>query len=156
MIYTPDLSVGITESFFQHIEKLAHCSNAAMLIKKRITEISIELLQNMQRHSIDTQSSYLTIEKTEAWYSIKTMNRVHAKDIPSLTNRLRAINTMNHTDLKQVYKQTLRQSVLSEKGGVGLGLYRIALRSANQFVYTFQKIDTYIFSFSLEIKLAHV
>jgi Family of unknown function (DUF6272) len=156
VIYRPDLSVGITESFFQHMEKLAPRNNAAMLIKKRITEISIELFQNIQRHSIDMQSSYLTIEKTEACYSIKAMNRVHAKDIHSLANRLQTINTLNHSDLKRAYKQTLRQAALSEKGGAGLGLYRIALRSANQFVYAFQKIDTYIFSFSLEIKLAHV
>lgn len=156
MIYRPDLSAGITESLFQHIEKLAQRGNAAMLIKKRITEVSIELIQNIQRHSIDTKFSKLIIEKTEAGYSIKAMNRVHAKDVHSLTNRLLTINTLNHMDLKHVYKQTLRQAVLSEKGGAGLGLYRIALRSANQFVYAFKKINTHIFSFSLEIKLAHI
>lgn len=153
MIYSPDLSNGITESFFQHIERLTQQSNTAMLIKKRITEISIELLQNIQRHSIDKKFSSLTIEKTEDYYSIRAENRIQIKEAKSLMDRIDAINKLNKSELRSLHTKTLHEASLSEKGGAGLGLYRIALRSTSPLRYTFQKINNRVYTFSLETNL---
>jgi Family of unknown function (DUF6272) len=152
VIYTPDLSAGITESFFQHIERLAQ-PGTSILIKKRLTEISIELLQNIQKHSVDIQTSCLTIEKANAQYSIRAVNRIHAKDVKALTDRIDTINEFDQSELKGVHRKALSKAILTEKGGAGLGLYKIALRSNSRLLYAFEKINTSRYSFSFEINL---
>ena len=153
MTYTPDLAAGITESFFQHIERLAHRSNAPLVIKKRITAISIELIQNIQRHGIDTEAASVTIEKNKAHYSIKSINNIRTKDIKTLSGRILAINKLDVSELKNLHTKILSKASVTEKGGVGLGLYRIAIRSAKKFIYGFHKINNNVYSFSLQINI---
>ncbi len=153
MIYIPDFSIGITESFFQHIEKLTKQGTTPMLIKKRLIEISIELFQNVQRHSIDKKSSRLTIENYGDDYLVKSVNPIYEKDVQTLINRVKVINKLDQSELKNIYTKTLQGASLSEKGGAGLGLYKIALRSTLPLRYTFQKINNQVYTFSLEINL---
>jgi Family of unknown function (DUF6272) len=152
VIYTPDLSAGITESFFQHIEGLVQ-PGTSILIKKRLTEISIELLQNIQKHSVDIHTSCLTIEKANTQYSIRAVNPIPKKNVKALTDRIDTINKLDQSELKSVYRKTLSKAILTKKGGAGLGLYKIAMRSNSRLRYAFEKINTSRYSFSFEINL---
>jgi len=148
--YSVDLSSGINESFFKDLEKLA---GEKLVARKRLTEITIELFQNIQRYSVSVNSARLVIEKRETDYSIIAINSVDGETAKTLQQKINDINALDHTQLKAQHTKALREAVLSNTHGAGLGLYRIALRSASALIGSFKPIDQHNFLFSLNVSL---
>lgn len=150
MTYSVDLSSGITESFFENIQRI---ENKNLIIRKRLTEIAIELLQNIKKHGVTSNRKNLTIEKHESHYCIQASNQIHAHDVNELKSKIIHINSLDRAQLKKHHTRILHEGKLSEKSGAGLGLYRIVLRAQTVQASIIQTNQDY-FTFIIHVNLA--
>lgn len=148
--YSVDLSGELTESFFTELE---HLAGPNMRVRKRLTEITIELFQNIRKHTIHTNHSKLSIQKENSTYTVIAVNTITAREITFLQDKIKYINTLDHAQRKEQHTKMLGKSVRSKKSGAGLGFYRIALRSASTLVPAFRQLDQHYFTFSLHVTL---
>lgn len=148
--HTVDLSSGITEDFFINLATLA---GQKLMARKRLTDITVELLQNIQKHSVSLHNAALRIQQHGSGYSIHAVNVIAQEDILPLTQTIGYINSLSHTQQKKQHTILLRNTSLNNKSGAGLGLYRIAIRSASALKASFQQINPKHFIFSLHVTL---
>ncbi len=148
--YSVDLSQGITESLFTDLKNLAGSNVRA---GKRLTEITIELFQNIRKHAINRNNSRLVIQKESSVYTIVAVNTVTVKNMTFLQDKIKYINTLDHAQRKEQHTKILGQATLRKKSGAGLGLCRIAMRSASTLVPAFRQTHQRYFTFSLHVTL---
>ncbi|NMC38726.1 MAG: hypothetical protein GYA41_10425 [Bacteroidales bacterium] len=111
--------------------------------RKRLFMFVLESIQNIIKHGDNDHAdmSLVTYAKNEEGYSITTGNIVetgHAKDLES---RLVQINRSDEKGIKSLYLEILDKSELSRKGGAGLGLLEMAIKTGNRLDYDFVPID---------------
>lgn len=136
--HSVNLTSGITESFFANIHQLAPEN---LTVRKRLTEITLELLQNIRKHSTALYPETLSIKKYAHHFLIEAGNPIHSKEINALKKKIRCINTLDQVKLRTAHTHMLREGRLSEKSGAGLGLYRIAMRAKSALAASFTPID---------------
>lgn len=150
VIYPVDLSRGITESFFENIQELA---DKKIVVTKRLTDVALELLQNIKKHAI-AGTGTLSIKKYNSHFLIEACNPVHPENVGALKSKINHINKLDYTQLKKAHSQTLCEARLSEKTGAGLGLYRIAIRTKSALKASFISTNQDHSIFTLHVNLA--
>lgn len=145
------------------IETILDESGADKLCKRKIVNIAIETLQNLQLHSFPLeQSSYPDLKPLfrmgmENENVIITIGNLVANDERTvLEDKLVKINSLNNEEIKFLYGVIMKQTVVkfSTKGGAGLGLIDMKKKSGNPLEYLFQEIDDDVCYFSLKISVS--
>ena len=117
---------------------------------KNIFNILIEGLQNIINHgdySLEKkQSSFFNLAIFEEAFVCSFANLIYNKKIDYL-------NTLDKAGLKSVYLETLTNGQISKKGGAGLGVIIMAMKSKNKIVYSSTPIDDTLSMVSLDIKV---
>jgi hypothetical protein len=119
---------------------------------KKIFNILIELLQNILIHSASPESGkkfYCILAKNLKDYVVITANIVSNDSAEKIKATLNQIKKMNERQLKNHYLEVLANEQYSIKGGAGLGLITVALKSNNQFTYDCIRIDEHISLFEI-------
>lgn len=120
----------------------------------------IETLENINKHGLLNKSNVDNIDgyqdKFELQYNnqefiIKVCNPIPVKQVLLLENKLKRIKTLDFVGLKELYRNVLTNSIVSEEGNVGLGLIDMAIKSNNRINYSFSVINKDIYYYSLEI-----
>jgi hypothetical protein len=150
LTYSIDLTSGITESLFSNIRQLTD----NLVIRKRLTEITIELLQNISKHGVASVCKTLTIQKHASYFSVVSTNQILLKDVAALQNKIHFINSLGSAEVKKEHTRVLCETMLSEKSVAGLGLYRIAMRTKSALTASFQPISQSHHIFTLHVTLA--
>jgi hypothetical protein len=112
--------------------------------RKRLFMFVLESLQNVSRHSDPKEYANMSLvvySKTEDGYTVTTGNVLPASSIEDLKKRLDDINNLDPDQIKKVYREALRMSEFSKKGGVGLGLLEMARKTGNKLDYDFLDIN---------------
>lgn len=151
LIYTIDLTDEINEKFFN---KLKQISGGWLTVTKRVTEITLELLQNIRRHGNGIGDASLSLLKHESGFTWQSVNTVSFRVVHALSEKIHHINTLSEIELKHQHKQILASSRNSQNITPGLGLYRIALRSQSKLHASFIQRDSDRCTFSLDVNLA--
>jgi len=129
-------------------------------LRKRIFYILVESMQNISRHKAtvhvptDGSKPILLIGKHGSKPYILTANPIESSKTDELQERIDLINTTGVGELRQLYRDTLNQGVLSKVGGANLGLIDIARKAGGQMQYGFEKIDDEHSYFILKSTLA--
>ncbi|UCG27898.1 MAG: SiaB family protein kinase [Bacteroidales bacterium] len=149
-IFTQPVSDGLIA--FAH--SIFDISEVSRKTKKRVFYILVECVQNITRHQELPEEKPLEstgiffIQSAGEKYNISQGNIIQNEHINSLKEKLDNINNLDKEELKIYYKTALRDSVISRKGGAGLGLIEIARKSGNKIRFKFRKInDRYSFFF---------
>lgn len=145
-----NLSESITESFFTKLEKL---SGSNTRLRKRLTEVTLEMFQNICRHSLNLHQSTLVIQKDNTACCVAASNTIASDDVEGLRKKINYLNSLDRDQLKRQHTKILATSKLSRKSGAGLGLYRLALRSDSRLISYFSQLDKNHFTFSLHVTL---
>jgi len=112
--------------------------------RKRLFMYVLESLQNIAKHSdhlSNGKMSLVTYSKTADGYTITTGNLITSDHIYGLRMRLEKVNKLDITEIKDLYKQILNTSEFSEKGGAGLGLIEMAVKTGNKLDYDFVPVN---------------
>lgn len=89
-------------------------------------------------------------KKGEA-YVVAIGNSIKLEDVEELKNHLDDINQLDADGLKKKYRETLRNTEVSEKGGAGMGMIDIALKSGSILDYSFADYTERKQFFSLKV-----
>ncbi len=128
-------------------EQLIGQNEASIKIQKRAFYILVEALQNVIRHqakpnSLLTQNGgTLIFQYLDGQFMFTLKNLVETVHTGPLKKKIDSLNRMNKDSLNKYYKKVLKNDVLSEKGGAGLGLIEIARKSENTLHYDIREAD---------------
>jgi Family of unknown function (DUF6272) len=126
--------------------------------KRKLWHVLVESLQNIYKHGInkvnnEILNSTVSISKTDTGYLIATCSNVSNKDVADLKLKIDYINALNTEELNQLYKSSLQNNQLSDKGGAGLGLMELVRKSGNKIEYTFESLPADYSLLSMNIKV---
>lgn len=142
------------------IEDILDDKNVGRQRKRKLINIAIETLQNLQLHAFPDGESYNVLPSfylTESKESINIVigNLLLNEERSVLEDKLQKINSLNAEEVKFLYGVIMKQTVVkfSTKGGAGLGLIDMKKKSGNSLVYEFQELDHRVSYFSLKIQV---
>ena len=129
--------------------------------KRKIVNIAIETLQNLQLHSLpldECEHDHLplfVLSKNGASIAITIGNLMDSSECEVLKDKLNKINSLNDEEIKFLYGVIMKQTVVkfSTKGGAGLGLIDMKKKSGNDLKFDFQPLDEEVTYFSLKITI---
>ena len=157
LVYEGEFTQEITKSVLAMAERNMDSMGEESSIKRKVFNVMVECLQNIVKHSEDLHqkkeqkpSAIFMIGKQGPAYIITSGNPILNEDVEKLRGKLDQINSLDKDGLKQLYKDIIKNTDLSEKGGAGLGFVDMARKSGHKLEYDFQNIDEKYSFFSLK------
>ncbi len=156
LIYEGEFTQEITKSVLSMAERNMDSLGEESNIKRKVFNVMVECLQNIVKHSdeveedIDQPSAIFMIGKNDNNYIITTGNPIKNENVDKVKGRLDKINGLDKDGLKQLYKEIIKGTEISEKGGAGLGFVDMARKSGNSLDYAFEQMNEKYSFFSLK------
>ena len=153
-----NLSEDNVDSILNFIEdKLEKDGERKGLIKK-VFSIAVESLQNIRIHGTDdregVRASFIVIGKEQDGYQIWVGNLTANKIVGEIKTNISKIKDLKPNAIRKIYLNSLSFGKLTERGGGGLGLITIALKSDNNMQFVFEKINENLTLFNMNIKVS--
>ena len=163
LVYEGEFSQEIMKSVLAMAERNMEAIGEHSSVRKKVFNVIVECLQNIIKHSEnnpektdkDRQSIFM-ICKTKEDFIITSGNPITSKIEELLKIKLAAINKLDQNGLKKLYKDTIQDGDLSEKGGAGLGFIDIARRSGKKLDYMFEKINEQQSFFTIKTHISRI
>jgi hypothetical protein len=126
--------------------------------KRKLWHVLVESLQNIYKHGLnrvnnEILNSTVTISKSDTEYLIATCSNVNNNDVADLKLKIDHINALSTDELNKLYKSSLQNNHLSDKGGAGLGLMELVRKSGNKIEYTFENLQADYSLLSMNLKV---
>ncbi len=159
LVYEGEFSHQIMKMFTSMAEKDMDKANEEKAVKRKVFHVMVECLQNMTKHSDDYDeddkigNGLFIVGKKEGIWNVITANRISKIKIDDLRLMIDTINSMSKEELTKLYKKQIKEGVLSDKGGAGLGLIDIARKTGQQLDYQFLPLDNDDYFFLLKVKV---
>lgn len=162
LVYNGEVNQSITKAFVSLAEKNLEETNESVPTKKRVYHVMVECLQNICKHADDPVtgepdipgSGIFVVGYNENAYIVTTGNIVANERIEGLKRLLERVNHLDRDELKQLYKEQIKQSRLSDKGGAGLGFIDIAKKTGNKLTFHFEPVNELSSFFILKTKIS--
>lgn len=127
-------------------------------VMKKVYNIMIESLENLTKHALKNEGdkfpAMFVLGKDDHFYYLATGNKLTKSEIPNLKGKLEKANSLNRDELREWYNEILmNDDGINSKGGAGLGIIDMALKSGEQFEFDFQDLDANHAFFTLKIKV---
>jgi hypothetical protein len=120
----------------------------------------IEMYQNIIKHSSgynensEGKSAIFYISQKEDELYITTGNYISAGEVQKLRGRLAYVNKLNQEKLKKFYGKRLYDFHRNIENGARLGLIDLRIKSGNLLDYSFQKVNSDNYFYSLKVKIS--
>lgn len=161
LIYEGDFTQETTKSILNMAERNLESSGEESGIKKKIFNVMVEALQNIVKHSDEARlgkegqpAAIFLIGHEHSRYSIMSGNPVKNVNLPNLKNALEHINSLDKEGLKELYKEIIKNTTISEKGGAGLGFVDMARKSGEKLEWSFVPMNDEFSFFCLKVNIA--
>jgi hypothetical protein len=162
LIYEGDFTQETTKSILSMAERNLESSGEESGIKKKIFNVMVEALQNIVKHSDEARengeanhhAAIFLIGHEKSQYSIMSGNPVKNANIPALKNALERINGLDKEGLKELYKEIIKNTTISDKGGAGLGFVDMARKSGEKLEWAFVPMSDEFSFFCLKVNIA--
>lgn len=155
--YFGPLDQGRTYEISNEIEEILNKTEDSRSTIKRIFSILIEALQNIRLHSlknvVQDQLAGVIVARKGKQYEISIINLADENSKLILENRIEATNRMNASELKRSYLETMTDGVISDKGGAGLGIITIAMKSKQKIEFDFHRIVPGLYIFEIRFRV---
>ena len=163
LVYEGEFTQEITKSVLSMAERNMDSMGEESSIKRKVFNVMVECLQNIVKHGEDynplnekKQTAIFMIGKLDDEYVITSGNPVKNDSVGILTEKLDQINSLDKEGLKALYKDIIKGTEISEKGGAGLGFVDMARKSGQKLEYDFTKINDEHSFFSLKTTISRV
>ncbi|MBN8704141.1 MAG: SiaB family protein kinase [Bacteroidetes bacterium] len=158
LTYLGDVTPEITNAILKAIKTDDARFNNEVVTKKKVYKIIVECLENITRHSERVErkmsQSIFLLGRDDDNYYIITGNYIYGSQVDSLKSVLNEVNNMNKEQIKDKYREILNEGKISEKGGAGLGIIDIALKSENNIEYEFVPIDSDVSFYIFKVQVS--
>ena len=122
----------------------------------------VEALQNIVKHSSEqgmkagslvSKSAIFMISKDDQRYCVMTGNPILKESVAKLRSDMDELNSKDKEGLKELYKEIIKNTQISEKGGAGLGFVDMARKSGEKLEFLFANIDQDYDFFCLKVNI---
>jgi glucose-6-phosphate-specific signal transduction histidine kinase len=160
LVYEGEFTQEITKSVLGMAEKNLESKGEESAIKRKVFNVMVECLQNICKHSENAASevkgAIFMIGIEDNCYVITSGNFIEQQYVNGLNEKLKEINSLDKDGLKELYKELIKTSQLSEKGGAGLGFVDIARKSGQKLEYEFVEVNANYSFFAFKTKIARI
>lgn len=162
LVYEGDFTQETTKSILTMAERNLDSSGEDSGIKRKVFNVMVEALQNIVKHSSEqglkagsliSKSAIFMISKDDNRYCVQTGNPIEKSKVASLTEGLNNINSKDKEGLKELYKDIIKNTQISEKGGAGLGFVDMARKSGEKLEFLFASMDDNYDFFCLKVNI---
>jgi hypothetical protein len=160
LVYQGDFTQETTKSILAMAERNIDSSGEESNIKRKVFNVMVESLQNIVKHSdelVDGQTrshaAIFLIGREANRYTIMSGNPIRKTNIPKLKDSLEKINALDKDGLKELYKEIIKNTTISEKGGAGLGFVDMARKSGGKLEFEFPEMSPEYCFFSLKVNV---
>ncbi|TCN72908.1 SiaB family protein kinase [Acetobacteroides hydrogenigenes] len=160
LVYLGEFNHEITRMFTTMTESNMERNSEERSVQRKVFHVMVETLQNMNKHSDElsktsqTGSGLFIIGKKNDTYYVITSNKVAAEHREFLEETLIKVNNATKEELKEMYKKQMKEGVLTEKGGAGLGLIDIARKTEEKLNFQFIPFDDKYYFFILKVEVS--
>ena len=143
LVYEGEFTQEITKSVLAMAERNMDSSGEESAVKRKVFNVMVECLQNIVKHADDVannHSAVFMVGKQEDKYIIISGNPIVNENIDILKGKLDQINDLDKDGLKELYKNIIKNTEISDKGGAGLGFVDMARKSGNKLDYSFEDL----------------
>lgn len=158
--YSGDLNFGFANALTSRMEKLLDEKIENKTARKRFFSVFIEAIQNIRLHSEMDENEHIhsivTVLSEGAKLCARFSNIIDKNKVAELKSRFDTINEMDPVTLKGKYMEVMMNGARSSKGGAGLGIITMIMRSKNPSPYELTPLDDQykIFSHTVCVDLA--
>lgn len=159
LVYEGEFTQEITKSVLAMAERNMDSSGEESSIKRKVFNVMVECLQNIVKHADEVEhnhSAIFMIGKQEDEYIIASGNPTRSATAGPLKAKLDQINSLDKDGLKTLYKDIIKNTEISDKGGAGLGFVDMARKSGRKLEYEFLDMDNGDVFFCLRCSIARV
>ena len=161
LYYEGEINHEITKALTYTTDKHLGETNANRMTQKKVFNVMIECLQNIDKHALEFTASdnYLTkkgailVAEYSTSYCILAGNPVDKEQMTALSLIINNLQFREKEDLRQLYKKQLENGMLSEKGGAGLGFIDMSRKTGNPLHFTFLPLEENLSFFALKITI---
>jgi hypothetical protein len=160
LVYQGDFTQESTKSILSMAERNLDSSGEESSIKRKVFNVMVEALQNIVKHSdelVDGQTrshaAIFLIGRESNRYSIMSGNPIRKENVASLTASLEKINGLDKDGLKDLYKEIIKNTTISDKGGAGLGFVDMARKSGEKLEFSFPEMTSEYCFFCLKVNV---
>ncbi|MBT1702798.1 SiaB family protein kinase [Chryseosolibacter indicus] len=160
LVYQGDFTQETTKSILAMAERNIDSSGEDSSIKRKVFNVMVEALQNIVKHSdelidgtIHNHSAIFLIGRESTRYTIMSGNPIRKENIGPLKDKLERINSLDKEGLKDLYKEIIKNTTISDKGGAGLGFVDMARKSGDRLEYTFPEMNAEYCFFCLKVNV---
>jgi hypothetical protein len=163
IVYQGEFTQETTKSILAMAERNLDSSGEESGIKRKVFNVMVEALQNIVKHSSEasisagslvSQSAIFMIGKQSDRYSIMTGNPIKKTSTEDLKRKLDHLNAQDKEGLKEMYKEIIKNTQISEKGGAGLGFVDMARKSGEKLEFDFPEMDGDYNFFCLKVNVS--
>src|SRR6478609_1791931 len=158
LVYQGDFTQESTKSILAMAERNLDSSGEEGNIKRKVFNVMVEALQNIVKHSDElvegqmrSHAAIFLIGKEENRYTIMSGNPIRKTNVAGLEQKLHHINSLDKEGLKELYKEIIKNTTISEKGGAGLGFVDMARKSGEKLAFDFPEMSAEYCFFCLTV-----
>ncbi|BDC99622.1 SiaB family protein kinase [Persicobacter psychrovividus] len=160
LVYEGEFTQEITKSVLAMAERNMDSIGEESSTKRKVFNVMVECLQNIVKHgdeesSVSKQAIFMIGKKNDK-YVITSGNPIKKENVEGLKSKLEEINSLDKDGLKTLYKEIIRNTSISDKGGAGLGFVDMARKSGQELEYDFKPLDEEYFFFSLKTTIKRI
>ena len=156
-------TVGYIDALLRDLKSRLKEFPISRLYAKRIYSLSVECLDNIFKHSdVDLfhnppehdYPAFFRVQRiSDKHFVLSSGNLTPALNEANLRNRLEHLAGLTKEEVDQLYKKSLSNSEISEKGGAGLGIIVMTRLSGHKLQYDIVKANSEWVFFELTIHL---
>ncbi|MCB9188533.1 MAG: hypothetical protein H6600_04605 [Flavobacteriales bacterium] len=153
-----EFNYKMVNTLLSDVKKELHKTSNNITAAKKTYKVLVECLENIHKHSArkenefkDNNEGIFILSKNDDGYKVAIGNSILDEEVSTLQVMLDEINSMDPDALKSRYREQIRNTEVSDKGGAGLGMIDIAIKSGSILDYKFDNYTNTKHFFSLEI-----
>ena len=160
LVYQGDFTQETTKSILAMAERNIDSSGEDASIKRKVFNVMVESLQNIVKHSDElvdgethSHAAIFLIGRENNRYTIMAGNPIRKSNVAALDQKLHHINSLDKDGLKELYKEIIKNTTISEKGGAGLGFVDMARKSGGKIEFEFPEMSGEYCFFCLKVNV---
>ncbi len=160
--FNGNISLPVIDDILHTLKVYLHENINDKLIRKRVYSLAVECLDNIFKHSdltdinnklVNKYPPKFIVEFYHDTFLIHTGNIISNENTEKVIQKLTQLNKLADNEVNQLYKDSLSNAEISEKGGAGLGLIVMAKTTRQKIHFDFEKINHKFSYFAMQLNL---